>query len=406
MGDIAIRVDNLGKQYRIGSSQAHYKTIRESLVEMAAAPYHRLRAVLRGHSSAASDEMIWALRNVSFEIERGEVVGVIGRNGAGKSTLLKILSRITEPTEGWAEIHGRVGSLLDVGTGFHPELTGRENIYLSGAILGMRRAEIDLKFDEIVAFAEVERFIDTPVKHYSSGMYLRLAFAVAAHLEPEILLVQQGRTVLLVSHNMASIQSLCTRCCLLDAGHLVHIGDTREVVDEYVRSSINSAGANNLATRRDRRGNGTLRFTGIQLRDGQGNKVAMGRTGDPLNVVISYDRSPNFGPEGVICIRLANALGQDLFQFPSRMSRKAALDFSQGSQVVCHIPRLPLLPGRYSVSLWCKDHVALADQLADALWMDIVAGDFYGTGKLNPPDGGDVIVDHSWEICQRLSDLG
>jgi len=197
MTDIAIRVENLSKEYRIGGPQAGYKTIRESLTEAVVAPFRCLPSVVRGQSSAVTNETIWALKDVSFEVKRGEVVGIIGRNGAGKTTLLKILSRITEPTEGYAEIHGRVGSLLEacpersrrVGTGFHPELTGRENIYLNGAILGMRRVEMDRKFDEIVAFAEIEKFLDTPVKHYSSGMYVRLAFAVAAHLEPEVLLV-------------------------------------------------------------------------------------------------------------------------------------------------------------------------------------------------------------------------
>jgi lipopolysaccharide transport system ATP-binding protein len=193
MSDIAIRVENLSKQYRIGGPQARYKTIRESLTEAVGAPFRRLSSVVRGQSSTVSNETIWALEDVSVDVKRGEVVGIIGRNGAGKTTLLKLLSRITDPTEGaprsWrAEIHGRGGSLLEVGTGFHPELTGRENITLNGAILGMKRAEIDHKFDEIVAFAEIEKFIDTPVKHYSSGMYVRLAFAVAAHLEPEILL--------------------------------------------------------------------------------------------------------------------------------------------------------------------------------------------------------------------------
>jgi len=179
MSDVAIRVENLSKQYRIGAPQARYKTLRESLVDMASAPVHRLRRV--GQPSP-ENETIWALKDVTFDVKKGEVVGIIGRNGAGKTTLLRILSRITEPSEGYAEIKGRVGSLLEMGTGFHPELTGRENIYLNGAILGMKRAEIDQKFDEIVAFSEIEKFLDTPVKRYSSGMYVRLAFAVTVHL--------------------------------------------------------------------------------------------------------------------------------------------------------------------------------------------------------------------------------
>ena len=196
MSDLAIRVNGLSKKYYIGGRQERYKTLRDTLTDAVAAPFRRVGKLLRRDFSPftshfSPDETIWALKDVSFEVKQGEVVGIIGRNGAGKSTLLKILSRITEPTEGYADIYGRVGSLLEVGTGFHPELTGRENIYLNGAILGMNRVEINKKFDEIVSFAEVEKFIDTPVKHYSSGMYLRLAFAVAAHLEPEILLVDE-----------------------------------------------------------------------------------------------------------------------------------------------------------------------------------------------------------------------
>ena len=245
MGDIAIRVQNLGKQYRIGASKdsrSHYKTLRETIMQAAGDTARWIRK----NGAREEENTIWALKDVSFEVKQGEVLGIIGRNGAGKSTLLKILSRITEPTEGTIDLYGRVGSLLEVGTGFHPELTGRENIYLNGAILGMKRVEIDKKFDEIVDFAEVEKFIDTPVKHYSSGMYLRLAFAVAAHLEPEILLVdevlavgdaefqkkclgkmgevaKEGRTVLFVSHNMPAIQKLCKKTLLLQFGAIKNL---------------------------------------------------------------------------------------------------------------------------------------------------------------------------------------
>jgi lipopolysaccharide transport system ATP-binding protein len=258
MSEIAIRVENLSKQYRIGGPQASYKTIRESLVGAARAPFRRLASVARGHSSADTHETIWALKDVSFEVKHGEVLGIIGRNGAGKSTLLKILSRITAPTEGTVDLYGRVGSLLEVGTGFHPELTGRENIYLNGAILGMTRAEIERRFDEIVAFAELEKFLDTPVKHYSSGMYVRLAFAVAAHLDPEILLVdevlavgdaafqkkclgkmgtiaKEGRTVLFVSHNLIALRSLCPRAVWLDNGGLRRDDHSPDVVAEYLK---------------------------------------------------------------------------------------------------------------------------------------------------------------------------
>ena len=251
MSNTAILVEGLSKRYRIGPRQKKFPTLRDSIAELASAPFRSKR----GKKDSTEDDL-WALKDVSFEVRQGEVTGVIGRNGAGKSTLLKLLSRITEPTEGFAEIHGRVGSLLEVGTGFHPELTGRENVYLNGAILGMRRLEIDRKFDEIVNFAEVERFLDTPVKHYSTGMFMRLAFSVAAHLDPEILLVdevlavgdaefqkkclgkmdgvaKQGRTVLFVSHNMPAVQSLCSKCIVLRGGRLQIAGSLEEGIRLY-----------------------------------------------------------------------------------------------------------------------------------------------------------------------------
>ena len=259
MTKTAIRVEHLGKHYRIGQRES-YKTFRDAITNTAAAP---LRRLMRKSNSGNGDEYFWALKDVSFEVEPGEVVGIIGRNGTGKSTLLKILSRITSPSSGSVELHGRISSLLEVGTGFHPELTGRENIYLSGSILGMKRREIDQKFDDIVKFAEVEKFLDTPAKRYSSGMYVRLAFAVAAHLEPEILLVdevlavgdasfqkkclskmqsvgEEGRTVLFVSHNMPAITRLCPRTILLDAGSVMHDGPSSQVVGGYLRSGTGS----------------------------------------------------------------------------------------------------------------------------------------------------------------------
>jgi lipopolysaccharide transport system ATP-binding protein len=265
VSDTAIRVRDLGKEFPIGRLKRPYRTLRETLVEAAAFP-KRIIERLDSHGKESQPSTIWALRGVNFDVAPGEVVGIIGRNGAGKSTLLKILSRITEPTEGCVDIRGRVGSLLEVGTGFHSELTGRENVFLNGAILGMRRSETQRKFDEIVAFAEVEKFIDTPVKHYSSGMYLRLAFAVAAHLEPDILIVdevlavgdarfqnkclekmqnvgQQGRTVLFVSHNMPAITRLCERALLLDGGALTQDGRAPEVVRQYLSEGSGATAA-------------------------------------------------------------------------------------------------------------------------------------------------------------------
>jgi lipopolysaccharide transport system ATP-binding protein len=306
MSDIAIRVENLGKQYRIGLTPMRYRTLRESLVESMS---------IRGRSERAAikEEIgtIWALKDVSFEVYKGQVLGIIGRNGAGKSTLLKILSRITEPTEGYAEIHGRVGSLLEVGTGFHPELSGRENIYLNGAILGMRREEIDRKFDEIVAFSEVEKFIDTPVKRFSSGMYLRLAFAVAAHLEPQILVVdevlavgdaefqrkclgkmndvaKEGRTVLFVSHNMSAILRLTEETILLDEGRVILREPTPKAVDHYMASGFSQSGERTWGI--DEVPAEAAPFRPIALRVSDHNKRSFDRvrSTEPITIEVEY----------------------------------------------------------------------------------------------------------------------
>ena len=314
LANYAIRVENLGKQYKIGLAPERYRTLRDSLAQVAAMPTRALRRSKRQDSDARPDSnptnLIWALRGVSFEVKKGQVLGVIGRNGAGKSTLLKILSRITEPTEGFAEIHGRVGSLLEVGTGFHPELTGRENIFLNGAILGMKRTEIEHKFDEIVAFSEVEKFIDTPVKRYSSGMYLRLAFAVAAHMEPEILVVdevlavgdaefqrkcmgkmsdvaQTGRTVLFVSHNMSAIQRLTDETIVLEKGGLALRAPTPAAVDYYLSSGFSQVGERFWHA--DEVPVDAAPFSPLALRvKSQGQVVDTVRSTEPFEIEIEY----------------------------------------------------------------------------------------------------------------------
>jgi len=313
MAPIAIKIEDLAKRYRIGSQMASYKTFREAITETAMAPFKRFGAIRAARKGEGDDEnTLWALDGLNLEIPVGEPVAIIGPNGAGKSTLLKILSRITKPTRGRVELRGRVGSLLEVGTGFHPELTGRENIFLNGAILGMRRAEIIRKFDEIVAFAEVDRFIDTPVKHYSSGMYVRLAFAVAAHLEPEILLIDEvlavgdaqfqkkcmgkmgevgrdGRTVLFVSHNMTAVKALCNQAVLLRDGKLAAMGDTIDVVKEYQRQTSMGGSAERQWKAEHAPGNKLARLRAVRVRDQSGNISADIDSQQPFSIEIDFE---------------------------------------------------------------------------------------------------------------------
>jgi len=339
MNDISIRVENLGKQYQIGAIQGR-KNFREALIDGLTIPFRRIGKMVSGHVSSAAElsEIIWALREVSFEIKQGESVGIIGRNGSGKSTLLKILSRITEPTKGFAEIHGRVGSLLEVGTGFHQELTGRENIYLNGAILGMKKTEINQQFDEIVSFSEVGRFIDTPVKHYSSGMYLRLAFAVAAHLQPDILLVdevlavgdarfqkkclnkmkdvgQAGRTVLFVSHNMQAITRLCQRTILLDEGKMIADGPSHQVVSKYLETGMGTNAERKWEDLENAPGNEIVRMLKVKVKTQDGQVSESIDIRQPFTVELEYEvlkpghllvASFGFSDEENVCIFVVN----------------------------------------------------------------------------------------------------
>ncbi len=309
----AISVKNLGKQYVIGAAETkfRYNMLRDVIVDTVYAPVRLAKALVGKSDRRANKNFVWALDDVSFELEEGKVLGIVGRNGAGKSTLLKILSRITEPTRGTVSVRGRVGSLLEVGTGFHPELTGRENIYMNGAILGMKRAEIDSKFDEIVDFSEVTQFIDTPVKRYSSGMYLRLAFAVAAHLEPEILVVdevlavgdaefqrkclgkmgdvaQQGRTVLFVSHNMSAILRLTNEAIVLNKGRLVKRAPTQEAVDFYLSSGQAQAGERAWDADDVLAASAPFRPISLKVKDGRGKVVDTIRSTEPVHLEFEY----------------------------------------------------------------------------------------------------------------------
>lgn len=369
----AIRVQDLGKQYKLGLREDIRRNFGEALVQACKAPLRRLRSL--GESVDRRDEF-WALRDASFEIQPGEVVAIIGRNGAGKSTLLKILSRVVHPTAGRAEIRGRVGSLLEVGTGFHPELTGRENIYLNGAILGMKREEIRRKFDEIVAFSEIEKFLDTPVKRYSSGMYVRLAFAVAAHLQPEVLIVdevlavgdarfqrkclgkmgevsRQGRTILFVSHNMTAVRNLCPRAIRLHDGRIVQDGDTPAVVQNYLAENADALAAPQADLRNwpMRKGNGEARIVRARLLDASGNVSGAFHRLGPLT--IEFDLQSRCGSRLNLSAACATTDdGIKVLQLAHQDSPGFIPGVVSGERTVrIRIPALPLQCGEYHWNL-------------------------------------------------------
>ncbi|AFY72029.1 Teichoic-acid-transporting ATPase (plasmid) [Thalassoporum mexicanum PCC 7367] len=420
MPEPIIQVEHLGKKYIIGHElQTPHRSLRDAITHTTKGFVNRLK----NPSMATNREDFWALQDINFEVRPGERIGIIGRNGAGKSTLLKILSRITEPSIGRVQIKGRVASLLEVGTGFHPELTGRENVFLNGAILGMQQAEIKRKFDEIVAFAEVSKFIDTPVKRYSSGMYVRLAFAVAAHLEPEILVVdevlavgdaqfqkkclgkmesvteQEGRTIIFVSHQMAAIQNLCQRCIYLKHGQIVADGPTDDVVRRYISESQDLGIA--LTERTDRKGTGDIRFTSLQLQDEDGKEVPLVYCGQSLSFLVRFQNHTNQALKNFfISIAINDALGQRLVVLNSEVVN-ADLEHvpPDVDQIRIEVKRLPLMPGRYGLTLFSKINLEIADWIADAAFLDVESGDYYGTGKLPVGGKGKFVMDYSIEIA-------
>ena len=391
MSNIAIHCESLGKRYRLG--QRIDRSLREALMKRMVTPFQR-----RANAARKRDAIIWAMRDVSFDVREGEVVGVIGRNGAGKSTLLKLLSRITEPTEGMAEVSGRVGSLLEVGTGFHPELTGRENIFLNGAILGMRKAEIERKFDEIVDFAEVEKFLDTPVKHYSSGMHVRLGFSVAAHLETEIMLVDEvlavgdaqfqkkcfekvrsvgrsGRTILFISHNMAALRQICQRGIVLDGGKLVADGEINQVADRYLES-IDTADRKQVRAETP-----TCILHEVQVKSLEGSVV---KTFDPVEVRIRFTAKKDMRDPGVYIailnvdnVRLAGLVSNDLETFTPLLAGETA-------EMGFIIESLPLLGGTYHLEVQFRDSTQdVYDFVRGAFPFEVAETPVYGSRKLD-----------------------
>jgi ABC-type polysaccharide/polyol phosphate transport system ATPase subunit len=375
MSDIAIQASHLYKMYLIGHVQQRQDTLRDLLIDLVKRPFQR-------DGKQDKVDQIWALKDVSFEVKHGEVLGIIGRNGAGKSTLLKILSRITEPTQGRAVINGRVGSLLEVGTGFHPELTGRENIYLNGSLLGMRRTEIERKFDEIVAFAEIEQFLDTPVKRYSSGMYVRLAFAVAAHLEPEILLVDEvlavgdiefqkkclgkmgevanlGRTVLLVSHNIHVVHRLCSKSILLDHGQIASSGPTDKVISDYYSKVASIAPAADWfdLTHLPREGVGKARFTRAYFTSGNPKYNYQAYPGGPFELTLEIVSEAKFTVTS-ISFSIFDKSGLQLVNADTK-GQEVLIHLKQGSNFVkFKVDRLNLTPGVYTFGCWMANYPA------------------------------------------------
>lgn len=408
-----IRVQNIGKEYAIGVRERPRQNLREAISASLSAPWRRWRRIA---GRVAGEERFWALRDVNFSVMQGEVVGIIGRNGAGKSTLLKILSRITAPTTGRVELRGRLASLLEVGTGFHPELTGRENVFLNGAILGMRRSEIQMRFDEIVAFAEVDKFLDTPVKHYSSGMYVRLAFAVAAHLDPEILVVDEvlavgdaafqrkclgkmgsvagsGRTVLFVSHNMAAVAALCSRAICLSEGGIKVDGLPQEAIATY-HANIEELATQPLTDRSDRLGDGRLRFSQFWLENGQRNRGGSAILGDTVVFCMAYHALVDL-EDVYVAVDLWDTSGQSV---TNCNTADAGADFPRitaGRGVFrCIVPRFPVRSGRYTGNLYCSAREAVCDFIRSAIVVDVLDADFYGTGSLR--NHCRVMLDHSW----------
>lgn len=415
-----IEVRNIGKKYDITHMRGGYVSLRDVIANVFKNPFSFVAHKAKRAVGLEKKEEFWALKGVSFNIRRGEVVGVIGANGAGKSTLLKILSQITPPTEGEIIIRGRVGSLLEVGTGFHPELTGRENIFLNGAILGMKKREIAAKFDEIVAFAGVDRFLDTPVKFYSSGMYVRLAFSVAAHMEPDILLVDEvlavgdaefqkkclgkmeeitkkdGRTILFVSHNMQAVQELCKKCVLLKMGRVAMIGDTDKVIEQYLEHARQNEVA--IGKRKDRQGDGRLRVTGARLMNGAGRAAGSLTCGEDGEIVLDYELRDPASPLSNLDISLSvdTVPGRHRIALISSKfgGKPLSADNKKGSWRI-RMNKVALKPGDYDLTTFVDEAGIIVDWVQGAFKIRVAPGNFYPSGKL--PDQGEVMLDYEFK---------
>ncbi len=420
MSKVVIKAENISKQYRLGLVGTG--TVRDDMKRW----WYNLRGKedpflkigeANDRSSKGESDYVWSLRDINFEINQGDSVGIIGRNGAGKSTLLKILSQVTQPTTGKIYTKGRIASLLEVGTGFHPEMTGRENIYLNGAILGMRKHEITRKFDEIVAFSGVERYIDTPVKRYSSGMYVRLAFAVAAHLESEILIVDEvlavgdaefqkkclgkmndvskgeGRTVLFVSHNMAAVKSLCTTGIVLEHGRIVFNGNSDDAVNYYLDNAYKTA-SKPVIEREDRKGNKKLLVNDIYVETKEGIRVGEVHSGEEYFISFDYIKSKVIDPKQLtIVVQFKNDNDELVTTIATDELGIVFSEIAEKGKIQIHIPKLQFREGNYSLTYMISEKLAfntpheVIDYLADAFVMPVIRGDYWKSGILNRPKG-------------------
>jgi len=427
--ETVIEINGISKQYQLGQSARFYDSFREALTQALRNPWRNSRNGSGNHHGKEDPDSFWALKDVSFDVQKGDTIGVIGSNGAGKSTLLKIISRITDPTEGYVKVRGRMASLLEVGTGFHPELTGRENIYLNGAILGMRKAEIDAKFDEIASFAGIGKFLDTPVKRYSSGMYVRLAFSIAAHLDPEILVVDEvlavgdaafqkkclgkmaeacarAKTVFFVSHNLAAVENLCTRGVVLQQGRLAFSGGARQAIDYYLHNLCGEGSAPgshildlSAAPGRPVRYQPLLKRLELYT---EGDRPVSGDlpVGGPLKAVIHFsleDPCASFDAS----IAFDTPTGQRVCTAHSAYESGRVHDERVGEQVfVCEIPSLPLIPGEYKVHVGLDIRNSEVDWVEDATRLTIINSDYYGTGVL--PTKGHFLLENRWTVASPV----
>jgi len=408
-----VKVNNLSKKYQIGKKE-NYLALRDKLVDMVKKPQNIFK-------KKEDKNYIWALKNISFSVKKGEVVGIIGRNGAGKTTLLKVLSKITRPTKGEAKLRGRTSSLLEVGTGFNPELTGRENIYLNGAILGMRKGEIENKFNDIVKFSGVEQFLDTPVKHYSSGMRVRLAFSVAAHLEPEILLIDEvlavgdvefqkkclgkmkdvatsGRTILFVSHNMGAIKNLCQRVLLFKKGRVIEDGRPDKVIKKYY-NSLEAVGSKtrkqSLAKRKDREGTGQVKVTNIEFSSVNGSRII--KSGGKARIKINYLADKKYSTANVILSFISNPYGDLMFRFRSNNS-VAGIQLKRKGKILCYTDKLNIMGGRVHINIGFFIGGVLADYVKEAVIFDIIDNNYLGYPCQDTRKDYYTLIKHRWQF--------